>query len=389
MPFAQAGICLRINNKGKGMRMNDKRPVRYFFIGLILLLGLIWSLSLASGAGEMAEYPNAQFIVSPEWLKLHTADEGVVILDVREDKYFDGNLIPGAIRLPWSEFRYDDIDLDIKEKFVGPEKAQQILGKHGIARSDAVVLYDSVQRDGGATASYVFWVLDILGHGKKMILDGGIDGWKQAGFDLAPVPTDRAPDLYQAPYEEIRMGVLVGGDYVYARLGDPMYQIIDVRSREEYLGEKGSADLRGNALKLGHIPTAVNVDYRSNWINEATKKLKSYSDLQTLYRGLDANRAVIVYCDSGRRASFTYFVMRVMGVQPVMAYEASWQQWGGPNYFYPTELVERRFSGDMLPGVSAATGGGSQAIPGSGSGSDASRSPGAQAPKGGYVSCGG
>lgn len=367
--------------------MNDKRPVRYFFIGIILLLGLIWSLSLASGAGEMAEYPNARFIVSPEWLKLHMADEGLVIIDVREDKYFDGNLIPGALRLPWSEFRYDDIDRNIGEKFVGPDKAQQILGRHGVARSDAIVLYDSVKRDGGATASYIFWVLDILGHEKMMLLDGGIDSWQQAGFDLAPVPSDRAPILYQAPSEEIRTWALVEGEHVYQRLGDPMYQIIDVRSREEYIGEKGSTDLRGNALKLGHIPTAVNVDYRSNWVDDTAKKMKPYADLQTLYRGLDAGRAVIVYCDSGRRGSFGYFVLRLMGIQPVMAYEASWKEWGAFERFYPVELIERRFSGVMPPGVSAAAGAG-LTTPVGGAGA-ASRTPGSKAPKGGYVSCGG
>lgn len=369
--------------------MNGKRTVRYFFIGTILLLGLIWSLSLASGSGETAAYPNARFIVSAEWLKQHMADDGLVVIDVRKDKYFDGNLIPGAIRLPWPEFRYDDIDRNIAEKFVGPEKAQQILGKHGIARSDAIVLYDSVKRDGGATASYIFWVLDILGHGKMMILDGGIDSWKRAGFDLAPEPAERAPILYQAPSEEIRKWALIDGGHIYSRLGDPMYQIIDVRSREEYIGEKGSTDLRGNALKLGHIPTAVNVEYKSNWMDATTKTLKPYGDLQTLYRGLDAGRAVIVYCDSGRRGSFAYFVLRVMGVQPVMAYEASWKEWGASDRFYPVELVERRFAGDMLPGVPAAAGGGGRMIPDGGSGGAASRTPGTGAPKGGYVSCGG
>lgn len=365
--------------------MNGRRTVRYFIIGGILLSGVVWSLSLASGNVETAEYPNAGFVVSAEWVMRHKADESVVIVDVREDKHFEGGLIPGALRLPWSEFRYDDVDRNIGEKFVGPEKAQQVLGKHGITRSDTVVLYDSVKRDGGATASYMFWVLDVLGHGKMMILDGGIDAWKRAGFGLASEPTDRPPMLYQAPSEEIRKWALIDGDDVYSRLGDPMYQIIDVRSREEYIGEKGSVDLRGNALKLGHVPTAVNVDYRSNWVDDVTKKLKSYPDLQALYRGMDAGKAVIVYCDSGRRGSFAYFVLRVMGVQPVMAYEASWKEWGQPERFYPVEIVERRFAGGALPGVSSSAGsGGSATI-----GGDGLRTPGAGTPKGGYVSCGG
>lgn len=46
------------------------------------------------------------------------------------------------------------------------------------------MLYDSVERDGGATAAYVFWVLDLLGHTRKMVLERGIDAWEEAGYDL-------------------------------------------------------------------------------------------------------------------------------------------------------------------------------------------------------------
>jgi len=71
---------------------------------------------------------------------------------------------------------------------VGLSAAQDILGRHGITPQDTLVLYDSVERDGGATASYVFWVLDLLGHSKKMILERGINGWKDAGYDLVTTP---------------------------------------------------------------------------------------------------------------------------------------------------------------------------------------------------------
>ncbi|MGD9876362.1 sulfurtransferase [Desulfococcus sp.] len=370
--------------------MNRKNSARHIIIPIILLSALVWSLSQALGSGSGEAYPNARFIVSADWLKQHLADEGLVVVDVRGDKYFDGTVIPGAVRLPWSEFRYDDIDENLGEKFAGPDKAQQVLGKYGITRSDTVLLYDSVERDGGATASYIFWVLDLLGHERMMLLDGGIDGWRAAGFETAKAPIRRDPVLYQAPSGEMKPWVLADGEFVYRRLGDPMYQIIDVRSREEYIGEKGSLDLRGEPLKLGHIPTAVNVDYRLNWVDEEHKKLKPYADLRKLYRGLDSNRAVIVYCDSGRRGSFGYFVMRVMGIQPVMSYEASWKEWGVPDRFYPVELVERRFGSDTLPGASeTAVGEGRRVRSEAGSGDADSRLPASGSPKGGYVSCGG
>ncbi|HPA15369.1 MAG TPA: sulfurtransferase [Desulfobacterales bacterium] len=363
--------------------MNNNRTLRYFIIAVILFLGVVWSLSTASDEGKMTEYPNHEFLVSAKWLKQHITDNKLVILDVRADKYYDGSPIPGAIRLPWTVFRYDDVDANIREKFVGPQKAQEILGNTGIARSDDLVLYDSVERDGGATASFVFWVLDILGHSGKKILDRGIDAWKRAGYDLAAEPRTLKPLLYQAPFSEIEKWRLVDGPYVYSRLGDPMYQIIDVRSHAEYVGEKGSTGLRGTPFKLGHIPKAVNINYTTAWVDEKTKQIKTYRELQELYRGLDTSRGVIVYCDSGRRSSFSYFVLRLMGINQVITYEHSWQEWGDPEKFFPVETTERKFSGDALPGTSAFIESASKTEESGG------KSPIQGKPKGGYVSCGG
>ncbi len=94
--------------------------------------------------------------------------------------------------------------------FVGPAEAQRILGEHGLFRNDMIVLYDSVARDGGATASYLFWVLDLLGHKKMAILERGIDGWLAAGGEVVNQPQKREPLLYQAPSKEIEASALGG-----------------------------------------------------------------------------------------------------------------------------------------------------------------------------------
>ncbi|MCF8078978.1 MAG: sulfurtransferase [Desulfobacterales bacterium] len=362
-----------------------ERILRYFVIGGILLLAAVWSLASAGTGSAEGGYPNADLLASADWLKGRIDDPDLIIVDVRTGEHFDGKLIPGAIRLPWSSFRYNDTATNTGSLFVGTERAQEILGEHGIGRTNEIVLYDSVERDGGATASYLFWVLDVLGHEKKRVLEGGLDAWKRAGYDLDSRPKQLSAVLYQAPIEEIQGRSLIDGDFVYRRLGDPYYQIIDVRSRAEYLGEKGSRDLRGNPLKLGHIPTAVNIDYTSNWADANTKTIKPYPALQNLYRGLDPNKGVIVYCASGRRSSFSYFILRLMGVENVYTYEASWLEWGNPAMFYPVETMERKLAGSGLPTTSVK-----QTAAGSseGSRSGAAGRSGSQ-PKGGYVSCGG
>jgi thiosulfate/3-mercaptopyruvate sulfurtransferase len=364
--------------------MKNNKRLRYVISALVLILGLLWSL--VSASQQESTYPNSGFVAYPHWLKAHLDDTDLIIADVRTDDHFDGALIPGAIRLPWSAFQFNDTGNDVASTFIGIARAQDILGRHGITPKDTIVLYDSVERDGGATASYVFWVLDILGHENKKILVRGIDGWKDAGYDLVTTPGETKSLLYQAPAENIQKHQLITGDFVYKQLGDFCYQIIDVRSQEEYMGETGTKGLDGTPLKLGHIPTAVNINYQDAWTDMDTKAFKPYAQLQTLYAGLDASRAVIVYCNSGRRSSFSYFILRLMGFDRVYTYEQSWKEWGNPDKFFPVETRENTLAGTTLPTHSTAA----RTISTRKSDTNASEnSSGSGKPDSGYISCGG
>jgi thiosulfate/3-mercaptopyruvate sulfurtransferase len=377
-----------VNGKEKYYMKNGKR-IRYAAIAAILLLGIYWSASSATGGAAGEDYPNAGFLATAQWLKSHQMNASLVIVDVRMDKYIEGKLIPGAIHMPWRQFQYEDVAGNMGGLFVGIVRAQQLLGEHGIARNDTVVLYDSVKRDGGATSSYIFWVLDLLGHKNMKVLERGIDGWIDAGGETVSTPRKAEAVLYQAPSGEINLRKWVKADYMLPRLGDPYYQILDVRSRAEYIGEKPNTGLDGTKLKPGHVPTATNIDYTLNWNTPDIKAVKPYAALRELYGGLDPGRAVIIYCHSARRGSFGYLVLRLMGFEDVMLYEPSWMEWGNERYYYPVETKENVLTGKPLTKTtssSAAFNRRGTTTPSSGvaapSGSD-------RGSKSGYVSCGG
>jgi thiosulfate/3-mercaptopyruvate sulfurtransferase len=373
------------------MGIQNGKRIRYLVIAVLLLLGACWSVASAVGDTPGNGYPNARFLASARWLQSHKDDSDLLIVDVRSDKYYDGKLIPGAVRMPWDQFRYNDVATNRGGVFVGIERAQEILGAHGIARSDTIVLYDSVERDGGATCSYIFWALDLLGHRNMKILERGIDAWIEAGGKTVSAPRSLEPVLYQAPSDEIKHRKSVAADFIRARLGDPYYQILDVRSREEYLGEKPNVGLDGTVLKLGHVPTAYNINYVLNWVDTDTKAMKSYTELLQLYRGLDPDRAVITYCHSARRGAFGYFVLRLMGIEDVMLYEPSWMEWGNKRYYYPVETSENIIEAATLPRSKRAP-----ATAADSRKTSADRDTGRKTPAGkgssaksGYISCGG
>ena len=331
--------------------MKQKHLLRFGVIAVLLVLGVFWALASAKDIPARA-YPNASFLATAQWLHDHINDPTLVVVDVREKKYLNDVFIPGAVHLEWKQFQETAVSRGIGSVFVGADRAQEMLGQAGLSRNDTLVIYDNLERDGGATSSYVFWVLDVLGHKNKMVLERGIDAWVDAGFKTVSGPRSAAPVLYQAPIQELRPDRWVDGAFVQARLGDPFYQVLDVRSTDEYLGNAPNKGLDGGPLKLGHVPTAYNIDYTLNWIDPKIKTVKPYSDLQALYAGLDPNRSVAAYCHSGRRGSFSYFILRLMGFEHVSLYEASWFEWGSNRLFYPVETQANALAG-TLPGASA------------------------------------
>lgn len=126
--------------------MKSNNIIRHAVIAVLLLLGVLWAFSSAAKRDD--GYPNTQFITNAQWLKKHLDDSDMVVVDVRDDEHFDGSLIPGAVRMPWSLFRHNDIGNNLASTFVGVREAQRILGQHGITPQDTIVLYDSVARDG-------------------------------------------------------------------------------------------------------------------------------------------------------------------------------------------------------------------------------------------------
>ena len=167
--------------------MKQQRILRFGIIAVLLVLGVSWALASA-GDPAAAGYPNGRFLVTAQWLQQHAKDPGLVIVDVREDKYLGDVFIPGAVHLEWKQFQETDTARGIGGAFIGIDRSQEILGKAGVTRTDTVILYDNLKRDGAATSSYVFWVLDLLGHADMKVLERGIEAWTDAGYETAPSP---------------------------------------------------------------------------------------------------------------------------------------------------------------------------------------------------------
>jgi thiosulfate/3-mercaptopyruvate sulfurtransferase len=116
---------------------------------------------------------------------------------------------------------------------------------------------------------------------------------------------------------------------VLSKLGEATF--VDVRSPEEYRGEKLAPDHlpQEQAQVPGHIPGAANIPWAKASNEDGT--FKSADELKALYEaeGVTDDKQVIAYCRIGERSSHTWFALtELLGYGDVKNYDGSWTEYG-------------------------------------------------------------
>ncbi len=242
-----------------------------------------------------------------------------LLVDVGDD---DGRFqrvhLPGAVHLAYPALlRADPPAMGL----VPPaEDLGRVLGAIGIDDDVAVIAYDA---DGGGKASRLLWTLDLLGHPRHALLNGGLQAWLGAEGPTETGSVTPRPRAYQPQLRHPEH--LADRDWVVQHLGDARVHLLDARSRAEYTGE----DVR--AARGGHIPGAVHLDWQALMDPEDPPTLRDRREILAMLaeRGIeDPQQEVVVHCQTHHRSSLTYTVLRHLGFERVRAYAGSWSEWG-------------------------------------------------------------
>ena len=271
---------------------------------------------------KLAEYANPQMVVTADWLEKRLDQPGLVVVESDEDVLlYESGHIPGAVKIDWHVDLQDPLTRDYLD---GEGFAELCRGK-GIARDDTVVFYGDKSN---WWATYALWVFSLFGHPDLRILDGGRQKWAEDGREMTRDKPRRERTEYpviQRDDERIR----AFRSDVEQHLGGPL---VDVRSPEEYRGEKlHMPDYpQEGALRGGHIPGASSVPWKRAANDDGT--FKPVEELRAIYeqeQGLSADDDVIAYCRIGERSSHTWFVLHhLLGYTRVRNYDGSWTEWG-------------------------------------------------------------
>ncbi|WP_022887960.1 sulfurtransferase [Agromyces italicus] len=273
-------------------------------------------------AAKFAEYAHPERLVSTAWLAGHLGEPGLVVVESDEDVLlYETGHIPGAVKIDW----HLDLNDPVVRDYVSDERFAALLGSKGISRDSTIVVYGDKSN---WWAAYALWVFTLFGHEDVRLLDGGRDLWIAEGREI----TTDAPEVTPVDYPVVARDdrkVRAFKEDVLAHLGNPL---IDVRSPEEYSGERTTAPAypEEGALRAGHIPTAASVPWARAAAGDGT--FKDRAELDAIYRdevGLVDGDDIVAYCRIGERSSHTWFVLtHLLGFDKVRNYDGSWTEWG-------------------------------------------------------------
>jgi len=286
----------------------------WFPTALVLLLP---SAAPAQARPATFATPAESLLVSAEWLKAHKNDRDLVLLHIgMTHDTSRRELIPGSVGWDYMAFTTDKGE--VRTELPPIDSLRALIETAGISNTSRVVIYsfDPVM------ATRAFMTLEVAGHERLHVLDGGAASWKAGGGTV--VAAAEQPKARGRFVPRPRTDIVVDADWVRARLDDPRYTLMDTRTVGEYTG----TEARRGIPSAGHLAGAHLLIWQDMFRSREDPRLKPKDEILAMYRerGAADGKTVVTYCYLGYRASMSYFVARYLGFD-ARFYDGSYNDW--------------------------------------------------------------
>ena len=254
-------------------------------------------------------------LIEPKQLAACIDDKDILVLAVCVKETFDEGHIPGSILIePTKLIKGEKPAIG---KLPNIEQLEALFSSIGLRENRRVIVYDD---EGGGWAGRLIWTLDVLGHSNYALLNGGIFAWRNEGFTTSTESVAPQISTFKA---ELRRDVIADMHDVLNSISDDNTKVWDARAPEEYDGTKVTA------LKNGHVPGAVNLDWVHMMDSKNNLKIRDLDEIraQLAQVGITKQVKVITHCQTHHRSGLTYFVGKLLGIN-IRAYDGSWSEWG-------------------------------------------------------------
>jgi len=273
------------------------------------------------------ETPSWTTLVDVDSLGEALGNEDLVLLDCRAvltdppagARLFAEGHLPGAF--------HADLERDLSDMaqagqgrhpWPRAEDFARTLARWGVTPETQVVAYDA---DNGMYAARAWCLLQMIGHERAAVLDGGLKAWLAAGLSIETDAPALRDDVAAYP-----------GDFAHARLFDHSDVaahvqhgglLVDARAPERFRGDVEPID-----KVAGHVPGAVNRPFAANLDADGRFKPREtlFAEFAELLGGHTPSDMVAM-CGSGVTACHHLLAMAHAGLQGAKLYKGSWSGW--------------------------------------------------------------
>ena len=259
---------------------------------------------------------NTPWVIEVDDLDALIDQPNTCIIDLSSPALYANEHIPSAVFLDYSNIVKDTPP--VIGLIPDANEFEKALSEIGATSDSYIVAYDG---EGSGKAARLLWTLEIAGHNKMSLLNGGLNAWKERNRPT----TSKAPEITRSIYKlnfNNQDGV-VNADEILMQLDDSKTCVLDARSRDEFLG----TDVRSK--RVGHIPGAVNLDWMTLKDQKNHLHLKPKEELQHMLTalGVTKEKNIITHCQSHHRSALMYVTLKSLGFENVKGYPGSWSDW--------------------------------------------------------------
>ncbi len=285
-----------------------------------VLSGLAASALISVSA--MALNVPANHIVDDAWLKSHINDEGLVIVDVRKKGYADGH-IKGAVEWKNKDFREGRYRNKNSEKAMipgyvaAPLTIERTMQKSGVDNNSTIIFYsDGLKGKDFRDAALGDFTCEYYGFDNVAILDGGFAGWKKADGEISNEKPKVEKGNFTLKGRVFNQTIMATGEDVDEAIWTGNAQTLDSNGKqEETKDKKKGSHWYGTAkdprrLKEGHLPDAKALHPKVLSVKkDGVYYLGNKELIESKFKeaGVDTNKPLISYCNTGHLAAATWF----------------------------------------------------------------------------------
>lgn len=270
-------------------------------------------------------------LVDAHWLHSNLDKEDLVVLDLRsgideggDRAAFEQKQIPGSIYSSYTDDGWRETRGGVPGLLPATSTLERLIGSLGISNDSFVVVVPagSGPTDFGSAAR-IYWTFKLLGHDQVTLLNGGVAGWEQAGYELVSDEADYESARFHADFRE---DLLTSVEEINERLQSSPASLIDARPAAFFTGDIQA----GPVASPGTLPGAVNFEYQEFLVE---RDGVWYLDEEILSRRLASSDLagqsnLVSFCNTGHWAATNWFALsELAGLEGVSLYDGSMAEW--------------------------------------------------------------